>query len=105
MVVGSQVQAVVDLGRMPTDDDGPDEARIESWSNALDAVVAPVSDEEAAALLDCFPPDDSTVYGVAWSLLHTIESAPYSASFLQRLDDRSPWVTFLRERAIRGGLL
>jgi hypothetical protein len=88
VAVGSQVQAVVDLGRMPSDDEEPDEARIESWVNALDAIEGPLSDEEAAALLDCFPPDDSTVYGVAWSLLHAIESAPYGASFLQRLDDR-----------------
>jgi len=90
---------------MPSDGEGPDEARIESWVNALDAIEAPLSDEEAAALLACFPPDDSTVYGVAWSLLHAIESAPYSASFLERLDDRSPWVIYMRERAIRGGLL
>jgi hypothetical protein len=45
------------------------------------------------------------VYEVAWALLHAVESAPYGPELLQQLDDRSPWVKYLRERAVRGGML
>jgi hypothetical protein len=64
-----------------------------------------LTDEETIALLDCFPADDSLVYEVAWALLHAVESAPYGPELLQQLDDRSPWVKYLRERAVRGGML
>ncbi|MEU9858510.1 hypothetical protein [Streptomyces sp. NPDC047974] len=39
----------------------------------LEAIARPVTGEEARALVACFGPDDC--YGVAWSLLHLIETA------------------------------
>jgi hypothetical protein len=105
VMLRTEVQAVVNLGRMPADDEPFDEVRVRAWVDALDAVQPRrLSDEEAIALLDCFPLDDSIVYEVAWSLLHAIESTfPYTPDLLSQLDDRSWWTRHLRERAARSG--
>lgn len=66
------VAQLVEFGTMPGED--ADEEAIERWANALKAIQAPVSDVEAAALAKCFPPDLG--YGVGFSLLHLIETAP-----------------------------
>lgn len=105
MAMSPEVQAVVALGRMPSDHEDVHEDRVRGWVEALDALNAPLTDEEAITLLDCFPPDDSEMFELAWTLLHAVESAPYGPRLLGQLDDRSWWVTYLRDRAIRGGLL
>jgi hypothetical protein len=64
--------------------------------------VNPATDEEAAAVLEVLPPGDDSAYSLAWHLLHFIESAPSWPEW-DLLDDRSDWVTYLWERAERGG--
>jgi hypothetical protein len=51
----------------------------------LEKITKPVSDEEAQALLDPFGPDDC--FGMAWTVLHMIETAPSSstAEYFRRL--------------------
>jgi hypothetical protein len=105
VTLSAPVQAIVRLGQMPSDDDDVDENVVRRWVEALDGLDARLTDEEAVALLVCFPPDRSDLYEVAWGLLHAVESAPYGPTLLAQLDDRSSWVTYLRERAERGGLL
>lgn len=67
-----QVRAFVTDGPLPDQD--ADEEEIRRRAEQLEAIPAPVTAEEAAALAACFGPDDC--YGVAWSLLHLIETAP-----------------------------
>ncbi|MFF3609153.1 hypothetical protein [Streptomyces sp. NPDC002463] len=67
-----EVQTFVDAGPLP-DWDG-DEAEIDRRFEQLEAIAAPVTPDEAQALAGCFGPDDC--YGVAWSLLHLIETSP-----------------------------
>ena len=105
MTLSAQVEGIVRLGRMPSDDHDVEEVVVRRWGEALDGLTARLTDEEAIAVLDCFPPDDSDLYEVAWTLLHAVESAPYGPTLLAQLDDRSPWVKRLRKRAVRGGLL
>ena len=105
MTISPAVEALLQLGRMPSDDEEFDGGRVGAWVAALDALDTRLTDEEAIALLDSFPVDASSVYEVAWTLLHAVESAPYGPELLQQLDDRSPWVKHLRERAERGGKL
>ena len=45
---------------------------VEALTNAPDAATA----EEATALVGLFPPDETTAFGLAWTLVHTIESSP-----------------------------
>ncbi|MGV9341301.1 hypothetical protein [Streptomyces sp. NPDC003688] len=65
------------LGRLPSEDGAPGEALEEAVERAgvlLGLVERPVTDEEARALADCFGDDEC--FGVAWVLLHLIETAP-----------------------------
>ena len=71
MTIRDEVTHLLRLGALPTVD--ADEHIIEAHDDALRAVRAPLSDEEAALLIKLFGPDDC--YGLAWKLLHLIESA------------------------------
>ena len=97
MSIRPEVQQLVDLGPFPSSDDA-DPHEIERRGALLDRIARPPTRAEAAALLACFGPDDA--FGLAWSLLHLIETAPMgipidhkpSASeneWIRRLWDRS----------------
>lgn len=97
------VAAVIRLGRLPAEsvDD------LEVWQRleqTLEALPERCLDEEALALADSFPEVEESAYGMAWTLLHFIETAP-SWPIPAALDDRSPWVVLLRRRAVHGGRL
>ncbi|MFJ6386892.1 hypothetical protein ACIQJT_04725 [Streptomyces sp. NPDC091972] len=67
-----EVQAFIAHGPLPDCD--ADEEEIDGRVRQLEAIARPVTPEEAKALAACFGPDDC--YGVAWTLLHLIETAP-----------------------------
>ncbi|MFJ2735335.1 MULTISPECIES: hypothetical protein [unclassified Streptomyces] len=67
-----EVQAFVADGPLP-DWDGSEEA-VDRRHEQLRAISRPVTAEEAQALATCFGPDDC--YGVAWTLVHLIETGP-----------------------------
>lgn len=76
-MVRRQVSDFIALGKLPSEDGEPDEALEEAVEQAgalLDLIERPVSDEEAHALAECFGQD--VCFGLAWSLLHLIETAP-----------------------------
>ncbi|MFI5532950.1 hypothetical protein ACIA8O_30880 [Kitasatospora sp. NPDC051853] len=79
-MIRPEVTAFVALGRLPAeDDDRPDEvveAAIDRAVDLLERIAHPVTDEEAHALAECFGED--LCFGVAWTLLHTIETAPHA---------------------------
>jgi hypothetical protein len=64
---------------------------------ALHAISAPVSDEEAQVLLECFGDDDC--FGLAWTLIHLIESAPTFTISTPSGDLDHPWKTVLHQRS------
>jgi pimeloyl-ACP methyl ester carboxylesterase len=76
MTVRAEVLAFVDLGRLPSEDDESDDAdeKLEQAERRLHAIERPVSGEEAQLLVNCF--GDDNCFGLAWSLLHLVESAP-----------------------------
>ncbi|MFE9539612.1 hypothetical protein [Streptomyces sp. NPDC006691] len=67
-----EVQTFVADG--PLSDWGASEEEIDRRERQLTAISRPVTSEEAAALATCFGPDDC--YGVAWTLVHLIETDP-----------------------------
>ena len=95
------VAELVALGRMPTDEQADTEpVRADRWE-ALVGVVSTsgdVTDDEVSALVGLLPEDDSDSYGVAWTLVHVIESAPGwpLQDALERAD--GPWADVLRQR-------
>lgn len=77
------VQALVALGKMP--DENASEGDIEQWGKQFDLITAPLSDEEARVLAPCFPAD--MAYGMGWSLLHLLETAPGWRGFASDIND------------------
>jgi hypothetical protein len=67
-----EVQGLALLGPLPSED--ADEDTIASFQQILAQISAPVSREEACVLADLFGPDDC--FGLAWVLLHLIETVP-----------------------------
>ncbi|WP_232668236.1 hypothetical protein [Pseudonocardia sp. TRM90224] len=76
---------------------------IERRTLQLHAIPRPVTEEEAQALAACFGPDDC--YGVAWTLLHTIETGPNPVLTTEPAPAANEWHHRLWLRAVVGGLL
>lgn len=94
-----EVQALVSLGPLP-DCDTAQEEQLKTYESLLGSITPPVSNEEARSLVRLFGLDDC--YGLAWSLLHLIESAPGWPLQDCLKDSGNEWMTRLRLRAERG---
>ena len=97
MKIREEVREWVALGPLPNVN--ADEDEIALHENALRAVHPPLTDEEARLLVRLFGPDEC--YGLAWSLLHLIESAPSEALLPEEVPGENEWVRRLRQRAQR----
>ena len=100
MTVRDEVRRFVDLGPLPPQDDGEDEAGdlvLEALEEALLAIEKPVTDEEAELLITAFGPDDC--YGMAWTLLHLVETSPMPYPLTEPLADANQWHRRLWRRA------
>ncbi|MFE0700981.1 hypothetical protein [Streptomyces sp. NPDC058872] len=76
----TEVQIFVADGPLPDWDSSEEE--IDRRCQQLGAIARPVTAEEAQALAGCFGPDDC--YGVGWTLIHLIETAPGPLPVLPR---------------------
>lgn len=94
-----ELRRLLALGRLPNEEVG-DEAFWVPWDEAVRALEQPATDEEAVAVLGVLPEGEDSAYGLAWHILRFAESAPgWPVNGV--LDDRSPWVIFMRERCER----
>lgn len=85
-------QSVVDFlanGPLP-DEAGESVEVVQQAQRLLEAIEGPVTDEEAQALVGGFGPD--SCFGLAWSLLHLIETAPGSHATDYPADSDNAWV-------------
>jgi hypothetical protein len=99
MTLRTEVQKLLALGPFP-----PSKMALEedlfAREAALNAIKAPLNDEEAAALVDVFGPDDC--FGLAWTLLHLIETAPSGCPVrAEPSKTENEWKRRLWERAQR----
>src|SRR5262245_24431072 len=92
---------LVSLGPLPSESDASTAFlyRFESllgltWSSLSEE---PLRDDEARALVSLFGPDDA--YGLAWSLLHLIETAPNWPIEDCLRDESNEWLNRLKGRA------
>lgn len=95
MGIQQPIRELESLGPLPSEDDASDEI-LKRWEAALRAIQRPITDEEAEILCGLFGPDLG--YGLGWTLLHIVETAPGQLS-----DDalaRAPeeWAERLRRR-------
>lgn len=97
MTIRKQVLDFASMGPLPASDVA-DEADLMSRESTLRTIERPVLPEEALVLIELFGPDEC--YGLAWMLLHTIESCPALPTPSPELLARSEWL-----RSVwRGGL-
>ncbi|MBS2939748.1 hypothetical protein KDN32_18560 [Nocardioides sp. J2M5] len=95
-------QELLRLGPLPPGD-ALDEQSAQRYETAIRTLPDGASADEAVALVDMLPSDDSTAFGLAWSVLHAIEASP-AWPLWDALDDRNWWVSFLRDRCAQAGL-
>lgn len=92
-----EVKHLIGKGQLPSSDSGI--PTIEQWQEALEKIKPPLSDEEAIALTRLFPTNDDECYGLAWTLIHLVETAP-SWPLKDCLHDKcNPWIARLRQAA------
>jgi hypothetical protein len=96
-----EVRTFVADGPLPGWDASEEE--IDRRDRQLRAIHGPVTGEEAKALASCFGPDDC--YGVAWSLLHLIETGPNPVLTTEPGPDADEWHQRLHNRAVNAGLV
>ena len=89
------ILALAKLGPLPAGDINTDVDVIEQYGNLLDSITKPLTDEEARILVTLFGPDDC--FGLAWTLLHLIETAP-SWPIEACLHGDNEWVVRLKRR-------
>jgi hypothetical protein len=98
MSVRPEVLHFAALGPLPessvaTEDDLNHRAAI------LVAIKPPLNRDEADILLTCFGPDEC--FGMAWTLLHLLETTPGGAVLALPAHDANEWVRLLWDRAHR----
>ncbi len=93
-MVRTAVQEFVSAGPLPSEE--ANEEGIERAQRLLEGISAPVSDEEAQLLSTAFGEDNC--YGLSWTLLHLIETAPSAMTATYPYNAGNPWVQLLNAR-------
>ncbi|MEU6759300.1 hypothetical protein [Streptomyces sp. NPDC046685] len=95
MTVRSEVHDFVRLGPLPSEENNAEEGdeAFDALELALHAIEMPVTDEEAQLLVECFGNDEC--FGLAWTLLHLVESAPTSVVTSEPPGGSNTWVETL----------
>lgn len=96
MAVRDAVRALVGAGVFPSEDSGSLE-EIERTQRLLEEVTPPVSDDEAQLLLGIFGRDGC--FGLSWSLLHLIETAPGATRLDYSAHADNIWIQRMQARA------
>jgi len=102
MKMRKEIQNLVELGRLPSEEDASDDI-LRKLDEAFRAIERPIRDEEAEALLALF--GDDNCYGLAFSIMHLIETAPGWPIRRCLENAHNPWILELKARALRGGRL
>lgn len=91
------IENLIRLGPLPSSV-GATAAVVQTFEEQLSKVQTPISDDEARELVRLFGPDD--YFGLAWTLLHLIETSPnwLIEDALNGLE--GVWLDRLRERVV-----
>ncbi len=98
-MIRSEIQQLVALGSFPASQQVNLEV-IRRQQELLNLIRPPISDEEAERLLALFGPDD--YFGLAWSVLHLVESSPSWPIHELLTNCANEWIARLKERARKG---
>jgi hypothetical protein len=93
--------SLLTMGPLPSSADAAEDMlRLEGYHRLLESIGQPITDDEALALATLFGPDEC--FGLAWALVHLIESAPGWPMLHKIPADDNEWRVLLRSRAQRG---
>jgi hypothetical protein len=92
-----EVQHLVGMGQLPSSASAI--PIIQEWQEALENIKPPLSDEEAVALTKLLPNAEDECYGLAWTLIHLIETAPTWPLSHDIEESDNPWIARLRQAA------
>ena len=95
MTVRPEILSLENIGRFPGSSSA-DFATVQSQEKLLGRVSRPVTDDEARILVNLFGTDD--YFGLAWSVLHLVESAPGWPLMDCLKDPSNPWIAVLINR-------
>lgn len=92
----STVIDLMRLGPLPSSHN-PDVNKLEQFQTLLENIKVPISDDDVRGLVTLFGPDDC--YGLAWTLLHTIETAENWPILDAITLADNEWIQLLKQRA------
>jgi hypothetical protein len=101
-MVRESVLRLVEMGPLPADQSAAVE-ELQERERLLKSIEKPVTDAEARELVKIFGPDDC--YGLAWLMLHLIETAPGWPLTDILMPPLNEWTATLRMRAVNAGKL
>jgi hypothetical protein len=90
------VEALVQLGALPSSVNA-EVSKLEQFERLLGEVQQPISDDDARLLVKLFGPDDC--FGIAWTLVHLIETAPGWPLEDSLGQSGNEWIDYLRQRS------
>lgn len=93
-MIRQQIVDLVKMGSFPASKDATD--AIETQEKLLLGITKPVTDDEARELVKLFGPDD--YFGMVWSVIHLVESAPGWPLADCLADQSNEWVELLAIR-------
>ncbi|WP_435091620.1 hypothetical protein [Micromonospora aurantiaca (nom. illeg.)] len=98
MTVRDEVRVFCEFGPLPSEEDDSEEGdeAFEQLELALHAIEKPVTDEEARLLVGSFGVDEC--FGLAWTLLHLVESAPSPVFTTEPPPGSNEWIIRLWRR-------
>lgn len=99
-MIRDEIKELLALGPLPSEETATEE-QLRAIDRLLAKTMRPVTDEEARALVTLFQYDDS-LFGLAWTLLHLIETAPNCPVTIEPLDSANEWIKRFWRRDQRG---
>jgi len=99
-MIRNELDELLKSGALPSSTSAPE--RINETEELLSKITAPVTDEEARTLVELLPKDEDSCFGLVWTLIHLIETAPNWPLEECLFDTTSPWIAHLRNAAQRG---
>jgi hypothetical protein len=95
------ISELLDLGPLPPSTSS-DLRKLETIQHLLEGITEPVTDDEARALSGLFGPDDC--FGLAWTLVHAIETAPGWPLRDVLRHGSNEWIARLKQRSENASL-
>ncbi len=100
----SEISELVALGMFPLENSpAATVENLQAYETRLLAIERPLTDEEACALVSLFHPSGDVCYGLAWTLVTLVETAPNWPLWDCLTANDNDWVMTLLQRAANAG--